>query len=119
MPRHHLRHRLITAAADRADSAAERLLTRLLRRSGLTGWRVVEPFGPYVIDIAFPEARVAIEVEGWTWHVDAERFRNDRRKGNALVGAGWTLLRFTWHDLTTRSAECVAEILDALRLAVA
>ena len=33
--------------------------------------------------------------------------------------AGWTLLRFTWHDLTTRPAECLVEILDALALAAA
>ncbi len=111
--------RLITAAADRADSAAERLLTQLLRQGGLTGWRVGEPFGAYVIDVAFPQVKVAIEVDGWAWHVDADRFRRDRRKGNALVRAGWTLLRFTWHDLTTRPAECLAEILDALALAAA
>ncbi len=67
--------------------------------------------------MAFPDAKVAIEVDGWAWHVDAARFRNDRRKVNALVRAGWTLLRFTWHDLTTRPAECLAEILDALALA--
>jgi very-short-patch-repair endonuclease len=109
--------RLIRAAADRADSAAERQLTQLLRQAGITGWRVGAPFGPYVIDIAFPGPKVAIEVDGWAWHVDADRFRGDRRKGNALVRAGWTLLRFTWHDLTTRPHECLAEILDALALA--
>lgn len=53
------------------------------------------PFGVYTIDVAIPEAKVAIEVDGWAWHVDADRFRSDRRKGNALVRAGWTLLRFT------------------------
>ena len=30
--------RLLVAAADRADSAAERLLTQLLRQTGITGW---------------------------------------------------------------------------------
>ena len=29
-----------------------------------------------------------MEVDGWAWHVDAERFRADRRKQNALVRAG-------------------------------
>lgn len=111
--------RLIAAAADRADSAAERVLTRLMRQAGITGWRVAVPFGPYTIDVAFPEAKVAIEVDGWAWHVDADRFRNDRRKGNALVQGGWTVLRFTWHDLTRRPVGCVAEIRAALARAVA
>ena len=55
-----------------------------------------------------------MEVDGWAWHVDVGRFRNDRRKGNALTTAGWTLLRFTWHDLTNRPAEVLAEIRDVL-----
>ena len=46
--------------------------------------------------------------------VEVDRFRNDRRKGNAIVRTGWRLLRFTWHDLQTRPDEVVAEILDAL-----
>jgi very-short-patch-repair endonuclease len=90
-----------------------------MRYAGITGWRVGVSFGAYTIDVAFPDAKVAIEVDGWAWHVDADRFRADRRKGNALVRAGWTLLRFTWHDLTTRPAECLAEIRDALAPAAA
>jgi very-short-patch-repair endonuclease len=105
---------LLIAAADRADSAAERLLISLLRASGLTGWERGLPFEGWTIDIAFPEAKLAIEVDGWAWHTDVDRFRADRRKGNALVRAGWRLLRFTWHDLTTRPAYVIAEIHAAL-----
>jgi hypothetical protein len=50
--------RLITAAADRADSAAERLLVRLLRAAGVTGWVLGHPFGPWRIDLAFPVQKV-------------------------------------------------------------
>jgi very-short-patch-repair endonuclease len=106
--------RLITAAADRADSAAERILKRLLREAGITGWVVGHRVGPHLIDLAFPDERIAIEMDGWAWHVDVDRFRADRRKGNALTRAGWTVLRFTWHDLATRPAEVVAEIRHAL-----
>jgi very-short-patch-repair endonuclease len=102
--------RLIRAAADRADSAAERLLVRLLRDAGIGGWVLGYPFGPYRLDLAFPAARLAVEVDGWAWHVDPERFRNDRRKGNAVTGAGWGLLRFTWHALNAEPARCVAEV---------
>jgi very-short-patch-repair endonuclease len=44
----------------------------------------------------------------------AERFRNDRRRQNAIELAGWTVLRFTWHDLVNRPAAIVAEISAAL-----
>ncbi|MDN5750567.1 MAG: DUF559 domain-containing protein [Pseudonocardia sp.] len=109
--------RLLVAAADRADSAAERLLIELLRGAGITGWVHGLPFGRWVVDLAFPVARLAIEVDGWAWHADAERFRSDRHKGNALVRGRWDLLRFTWHDLTLRPAYVVAEIRAALAVA--
>jgi len=105
---------LLVAAADRADSAAERCAVALLRAAGITGWVLGHPFGAYVIDIAFPEAKLAVEIDGWAWHMAVDRFRADRHKGNALVRARWDLLRFTWHDLTNRPGYVVAEILAAL-----
>ena len=57
---------------------------------------------------------MAVEVDGWAWHVDLDRFRADRRKGNALVGTGWLVLRFTWHDLVERPDGVVGEIVAAV-----
>lgn len=106
--------RLLAAAADRADSAAERLLVRLLREAGITGWVLGHPLGPYRIDLAFPAQRVAVEVDGWAYHVDPERFRNDRRKGNFITRSGWDLLRFTWHGLHSQPVESIREIAETL-----
>lgn len=105
---------LLMAAADRADSAAERLFMTLVRQAGITGWERGFTFGAWTVDFAFRRARVAVEVDGWAWHVDVDRFRADRRKGNALVQAGWVVLRFTWHDLTNRPSAVVTEIRSAL-----
>lgn len=105
---------LLIAAADRADSAAERLVFALLRDAGITGWVRNHPFQKWLVDVAFPAQKLAIEVDGWAWHTGADRFRNDRHKGNALVRAGWRVLRFTWHDLTNRPGYVHAEILAAL-----
>jgi very-short-patch-repair endonuclease len=108
---------LLVAAADRADSAAERMLVRLLRAAPIEGWVLGHPCGPYLIDLAFVAAKVAVEVDGWAWHVDQDRFANDRRKGNALVSAGWVVLRFTWHDLTGTPRSVIAQIAAALSVA--
>jgi very-short-patch-repair endonuclease len=109
--------RLLVAAADRADSAAERLLIRLLRDAGIEGWVLGHPLGPYKIDLAFPARRVAIEVDGWAWHVDPDRFRHDRRKGNYITRCGWDLLRFTWHGLDAQPGASIAEIQETLAMA--
>jgi very-short-patch-repair endonuclease len=105
---------LLRAAGDRAASEAERVAIGLVRAAGLTGWVVGYRIGGYEVDLAFPDDRVAVEVDGWAWHSDVERFRGDRRRQNALVLDGWTVLRFTWHDLTQRPAAVVAEIRRAV-----
>jgi very-short-patch-repair endonuclease len=106
--------RLLATAADRAASQAERLTIKLLRAAKVTGWRLHYIVGGYELDLAFEAERVAIEVDGWAWHTDPERFRHDRQRQNALVLAGWTVLRFTWHDLTNRPAEVIAQVKAAL-----
>jgi very-short-patch-repair endonuclease len=105
---------LLAVAADRAASHAERVLVRLLRVAGITDWELGYPVQGYRLDRAFPVQRVAIEVDGWAWHVTAERFVDDRRRQNALVNLQWRVLRFTWHDLVARPEGVVAEIRLAL-----
>jgi hypothetical protein len=109
---------LITAAADRADSAAERLLVRILREGRVTGWVPGIRSGPGGSTSRSRPARWRWRwMGGWAWHVDPERFRNDRRKQNALVRDGWDPLRFTWHDLDGRPAATLAEIRETVAAA--
>lgn len=105
---------LLVAAADRAASHAERLLVKLLRGHRITGWELGYRSLGYVIDLAFPVQRLAVEVDGWAWHINPERFIHDRQRQNALVNGGWALLRFSWHDLTGRPGAVIAEIRTAL-----
>lgn len=105
---------LIETAADLAASTAERKATSLLRAANLAGWRLHYVVGGCEVDIAFPERRVAIEVDGWAWHQDTARFQRDRQRQNSLVLAGWTVLRFTWHDLTRNPDRVINEIRAAL-----
>lgn len=106
--------RLLVAAADRAASAAERRLLALLRAADVGGWRQHYRIDGYELDLAFADHRVAVEVDGWAWHSDARAFRNDRQRQNSLVLAGWTVLRFTWHDLSQRPERVITEIQAAL-----
>ncbi len=79
----------------------------LLRAAGITGWMQHYHLNGYELDLAFPAHRVAVEVDGWAWHQDEHTFRRDRQRQNVVVLAGWTVLRFTWHDLTQRPGEVV------------
>ncbi|MGV0642363.1 DUF559 domain-containing protein [Mycolicibacterium sp. XJ879] len=106
--------RLLQAASDGARSEAERLFGKLLREGGITGWRTNYPVGGYKVDVAFPDEKVAIEVDGWAFHSDAEVFVSDRKRQNAISLRGWKVLRFTWFDLTVNPQRVLAEIKHAL-----
>jgi very-short-patch-repair endonuclease len=109
-----VRH-LLQASAGGEHSAAERVLTGLLKRAGITGWRVNVPISDDrgligVGDLVFAQQRVIIEVDGWAYHVSARTFQHDRARQNRLVAAGWTVLRFTWRDLTDRADDVLASV---------
>lgn len=106
--------RLLDSAASGARSEPERIVVRLLTKSGLTGWRVNFAVGRYVVDIAFPEDRVAIEIDGWAFHTDHAAFQKDRRRQNALALNGWQVLRFTWLDVTEHPQRVLADIRAAV-----
>lgn len=56
------------------------------------------------VDAVWHAARVAVELDGWEFHRHRRAFQRDREKANALTTAGWTVLRFTHHDVVHRPA---------------
>lgn len=107
---------LVARAGDRAVSEPERRMLALLRRAGITGWTVnldivLSTGRTAVLDVAFPELRLAVEVDGWAHHVDVDRFVRDRVRKRALVADGWTVIEVTWDDLVHRPDR----VLDELR----
>jgi very-short-patch-repair endonuclease len=106
--------RLLQAAEDGARSAAERILVKLLRDAGFTGWKANYPVGGYKVDVGFVNEKVALEADGWAFHSDQEVFQIDRTRQNAIALLGWQVLRFTWLDLTEHPQRVIAEIARAL-----
>ncbi|MDQ2636769.1 MAG: DUF559 domain-containing protein [Actinomycetota bacterium] len=105
---------LLYAASDGARSEAERLLLKLLRNARITGWKANYPFGPYKIDVAFSDLKIAIEVDGWAFHSDEEAFQYDRKRQNYLILNEWQVLRFTWLDLVEYPQRVLAAIRSAI-----
>jgi len=112
---------LVRQAGSGVRSAAERMLVTELRRAKVTGWQanmeIYDDRGDLIGigDIVFPGLRLVIEVDGRAWHSTGEVFQRDRRRQNRLVAAGWTVLRFTWQDLTERPDEVVATVREMCR----
>ncbi|HEY2273320.1 MAG TPA: DUF559 domain-containing protein [Jatrophihabitantaceae bacterium] len=106
--------RLLPRMHDGAHAESERRMVRLLRGAGIGGWVAHLPFlaggRRFELDFAFPGRRIAIEIDGYRYHSESDRFQRDRTKQNALVAAGWRVLRFTWADITERPTYVLAEI---------
>ncbi|MDI1461929.1 DUF559 domain-containing protein [Catellatospora sp. KI3] len=105
-----------------ARSTAERLLVGELRRRRIKGWRTNLPVHDAdgligALDLGFEEVLLAVEVDGRAWHSAGDRFQHDRTRQNRLVRAGWTVLRFTWHDLRDmeRVTTLITEMVHRLR----
>jgi hypothetical protein len=93
----------------RPGSALEVMFVRLVDRLGIPmpqlqykiadGSRVIAR-----VDAAWPEIRLAVEVDGAHAHATAQSLQRDLARQNALVLLGWTVLRFTWNDVVRRPA---------------
>jgi Protein of unknown function (DUF559) len=65
-------------------------------------------------DFVWEEQKVLVEFDG-DHHRDRKTFVEDVRRQNALIAAGWTILRFTSADVLGRPAYVIATIRAALR----
>ena len=67
-----------------------------------------DPERRWRIDFAWPEHRLAVEIEGGAWtqgrHVRGGGFVRDLEKYNTLTMSGWALLRFTPKQVETCEA---------------
>lgn len=70
--------------------------------------------GPYVVDFAFPESRLAVEADGTYWHGNDKQQAKDRRKNGFLKKTGWNVLRLGEKDIKANTSACVDRIVSLL-----
>lgn len=125
------------------ESAAERLLRRTLigaglRQGGRLGWqpnhlvRVPDQGADQGgdghshapedgalrlarLDFAWPDCRLAVEVDGRAFHSADQAFESDRDRRNDLEAAGWMVLNVTWKALRNSPDSVLRRIHAGLR----
>jgi very-short-patch-repair endonuclease len=70
----------------------------------------------YILDIAFPVEKLAVEADGAAWHGSKKARKRDHIKDNVLAKIGWTVLRFSDRQIIEDCAGCVDEIEKMLRI---
>jgi hypothetical protein len=66
------------------------------------------------VDFAWPQARLVVEIDGFTWHSSKEALGNDHTRQNRLELDGWTVLRYTPDQVQGEPARIANEVRQAL-----
>lgn len=102
------------------ESVLESKMIALLRR-----YRLPEPVRQLTVqtggrtvrfDLAYPDRRIAIELDGRAPHWGFDRWRSDHRRNNAIDLGGWRGPSFTWWDVTEDEVYVVVTVASALGL---
>jgi len=95
-------------------SEAERRLKRLITKAEIE-WPVFnQPLLGVRPDALWMRQKVVVEVDGYQAHGHWAAFQRDRARDRRLIAAGFIVLRFTWHQLTEKPLQVVAEIARTL-----
>jgi very-short-patch-repair endonuclease len=97
------------------DGLLEPRMARLLRNHDLPMPTFQFNVVPGVrVDFAYPELRIAIEVDGYAIRRTATALNHDLERQNRLVTLGWTVLRFTWWQVVKQPDQVAKTILVTL-----
>ena len=94
----------------------EERFRELTRRAGLPQPRAQYRLGPYRLDFAWPELKVAVETDGWGTHGRRQGFEDDRAKDASLLAQGWRVLRVTYRRLRQKPTLVAAQLAAVLAL---
>jgi very-short-patch-repair endonuclease len=88
---------------------------KLVRRAGLpeplSNLELEVPdHGREDVDFYWPAHRLVVETDGWETHGTRSAFQSDRRKDAALTAAGYSVMRFTYDDVTLEGATVVRRL---------
>ncbi|WP_166509631.1 endonuclease domain-containing protein [Blastococcus sp. TF02-8] len=78
-------------------------------------YRIDLPDGPVFLDAAWPDVRLAVELDGAAFHRSAPARERDLRRDAALAALGWQTLRFSFRRATTEAPACRAQIARTYR----
>ncbi|MHB1169311.1 MAG: DUF559 domain-containing protein [Longimicrobiales bacterium] len=111
------RLRALLTGSDRpamTRSEAEERFLALVREADLPRPQANTRVHGFEADFFWRTHGVVVEIDGLTFHTTRSAQQRDRRRDSTLGAAGIRVLRFTWQDVTTRSAATLAKVALAL-----
>jgi very-short-patch-repair endonuclease len=103
--------------ARRTRSPAERLMLRMLRASGITGYGTNARIHGYEVDFLWGELGFAVEIDGYEAHSGRAAFERDRLKIATLEAHGVSVMPITGRQLRADPEGTLSRLRWALALA--
>ncbi|MGY1606547.1 MULTISPECIES: DUF559 domain-containing protein [unclassified Geodermatophilus] len=82
-------------------------------------YRLALPDGSIRLDRAWPEVKLAVELDGARHHTSPEDRRRDLARDTALAAHGWVVLRFTYADVRRDPDRVRRRVLEVYRMRLA
>ena len=100
---------------DRFDSSWEGEFYDALKQVGITCLPQYS-VDQYKLDLAIPDAKIDIEVDGAYWHknLDGSRVLSDLKRDTHLASRGWNIKRFWVYELQSDMDRCVNRVSAAV-----
>jgi very-short-patch-repair endonuclease len=86
----------------------------LLRRGKVDEPRTNIRIGGFELDCYWPEARLAVELDGFSYHATRAAFERDRTRDAELVARGIRVIRVTYQELTRHPEAVLVRVGGAL-----
>lgn len=115
----HTVRRVVDHASPLAANPFESVLRAILIGAGISvvpQWATTIGAITYHPDLADPLRGVAIEADSFAHHAGRDDHDRDCLRYNALVTAGWLVLRFTWEQVMFSPGQVVATVRAALAM---
>lgn len=80
----------------------------------IPGLRPQVVFEPYRIDLAIPEKKVAIEIDGHDFHKTRQQRTRDAKRDRFLQIHGWQVIRFTGSEVHNDVFGCIKDAKDII-----
>lgn len=71
--------------------------------------------GPYIVDFYCPERLLIVEIDGDT-HADNQTIRSDQERTKNLTALGYTVIRYTNHEVMRRTEDVLNDLSVKLQL---
>lgn len=97
------------------ESRAEARCLRLMIKHRLKPDASQVWIGRHRVDFLYERERLVVEVDSYRHHAGRRPFDADRRRTSELMARGYVVFPITWTDLTTRPAETMHRLRQALR----